>query len=320
MFGSDRQRIEEIIYNAEINSANVGTSVMELLSEYASELKHEKPQIAAKLVGLTKELRAGVKRWDAYKPYVDESVLVLLNIAEASSIPSDKIIRDYAPVRRITAAHEKTIRRNMLGPTGGAAFITALLSYSVSQFKKPIDSGMIVLPDNILFMMDYYTLINFTVVFLISGVIIAFPRKIPMLKGIFDKLDSLLALSIIRTMILVGYSSDDLIPVIKKQFKIDHKVEGQGIVGLVELLRFKKYITAEEAAEIKITMRNSDPIRPMAQYIKEREGDGEVYTKEAGKAVSTMAMLMTAVPVLMLVSILVAFLFASVEMSQGAGA
>jgi hypothetical protein len=317
LFNFNRQKVQDIIFNAEINSANIGTSVMDLFQKYATEFEAEDPAVSVKLIELSKKLQSGVKRWDAYAPYIDEDILSLLKVAEENSITADRIIRGYVPVKNITKKYQSSIRSNIIGPSIGALIISAILGYTVSQFKKPIDQGMVTVSQNIHFITNHYYLMSFSFVIVLSGFIIIFPNKVPILKGIFKKLESLMSLAIIRTMLQLGYSSDDLIGVIKKQYKIDFVVDSKGITGLIQLLRFAKYITPEEAAEIKITTQQDDPIKTIDKFIQDRVDAGESLIKEAGKAVTSLSMIMTAVPIILMVLVMISFLMAAADLSQG---
>jgi hypothetical protein len=313
MLDFDRKSIQDIIFRAESTSNAIGVSMIELLDKYAEELKETKPSISSKISAITKQLKSGKKRWDAYKEYVDGDVLELLKIAENKSIPAGVIINSYIPVKSMTSEYRKNIRSNLMGPIGGALFLISLLGYSVMQFKKPIDDGMVVVSDSIVTIASHYYLFNYSFIIVAASLLFLFPHKMPVLNKIFKKLDSLLAIATIETMMQVGYAAAEIIPSIKKQFDLSYEPKQRNIDGLTALLRDAKFITPEESAEIKIATTHDDPKKSLQRLMVERTKDADALSAEIGKTIKTITLVLTAMPVMMMVAVMVSFLTAATQ-------
>lgn len=312
---SNKKSIRDIIFNAELNSASIGVSTMELLEKYADEMRDSNPNVSMKILSIAREMQAGKKRWDAYEGVIDADVLKLLKMAEEKSIPSEKIITGYVPIKTITHQYNSTIRRNLIFPIVGALLITTILGYVVMKFKGPIDDGMVKVPEAASFVAEYYYHINISVIVFFAFLLFFIPHKLPMLKAVFLKLDSMLALAITRTMLQVGYASAEIIPILKNQFKSKAEPSANSVDGLIELLRYEKFIKPEEAAEIKITVTQDDPIKPIDRFIKQRQNDSEEMTKEAGKAVSTFTLLLTSIPIITMLIVMMNFLSGAADVA-----
>lgn len=321
MFGLDlkKEDIQNILFQAEINSAKVGTSYIELLDKYSQELNGSDDILAERINQIVRLLRQGKKRWDVYEGIVDEDVLVLLKMAEQKSISPDKIIENYLPVKNLISEYRKTIKRNLIGPIVRSVVVIILLGYTVTQFKKPMDDKMVIVSDFAYFIADNYFLLSLSIVGVVALMLFTVPHKLPLLKNIFKKLDSILAMATTNTMLQVGYSSAAIIPILKEQFKSEYVPDKYDIDGLVSFLRTEGLMRPDESAELKLAVTLHDPEETLSRFINTRKKDSEGLTKEAGKAVSVVALILTAIPIIFMVLVMTQFLMSAADMSQKAG-
>lgn len=319
MFFSDKAEVTSIIFKAEITSLHVGASIMELLGKYAEELKYEKPAIAEKLMNMVRALKNGKKRWDAYGSYIDEDVAQLLKMADKKNIPVGIIISNYVPAKEMSLKYTSGIRKSLLSPIISFIITTALLGQAVDSYRKPIEDKVVVVSDMTIMIMHNYYLFNFLFIAIIAAMLVLIPHKLPGLKTIFTKLEAILALATIESMLAIGYSTSEIIPEIKKQFKIDFEPKKKNVDGLLDMLRLKNYVNAFESAEIKIMTKQDDPKIAIQKITEERTKAAEKMSEDTSKMISTLAIILISVPALMMVSVFVAFLQAAVSMGSGGG-
>lgn len=311
--------MEEIILRAESIAARAGTDHMQILEEYSVSLKKTAPALSIKAINISKKLANGGKRWNVYKDFLDQDILMLLKMASEKNITAGKVIEDYLPIKRITNEYRRTIQKNLMMPTFITLFIIFALGYVNSELKKIVDTGMMHISDFAYTLMDNFYLINIGLVLFFTVLLFGLPRYVPILNKVYRELDAMQALALINTLLKVNYASIEIIPLLKKQFSLQHTCKRQDIDCLIEMLIVGKLITPLEAAELKVTTMQSDPKKAIELLVTERKKEAEGMTQVAGKIVNTLTMLMMASPVLFMVSAISGMLQAAMSIAQGAG-
>lgn len=315
-----KRPMEEIILRAESIAARAGTDHMQILEEYSKSLRKTAPVLSAKAINISKRLSNGGKRWHVYKDFLDQDILLLLKMASEKNITAGKMIEDYLPIKRITNDYRRTIKKNLLMPTFITFFIVLALGYVNGELKKIVDSGMMHVNDFSYTLMNNFYVFNLSLVGFFVTVLFLFPRFVPILNKVYRELDSMQALALINTLLKVNYASIEIIPLIKKQFDLQHNCKRQDIDCLIEVLISGKLVTPLEAAELKVTTMQSDPKRAIEMLVAERKKEADSMTQVAGKIVNTLTMLMMASPVLFMVSTISAMLQSAMALAQGTGA
>lgn len=316
---SDRSEIQEIIFKAEITADRVGDSVMVILAQYAEDLKPTNPKISEKLTAMVRMLKNGRKRWDAYGVYIDQDVAQLLKMADKKNIPVGLIINSYVPAKAQSVKYTKGIRKALIAPVVTYIITTLLLGYAVDNFKKPIEDKVLTVSDTIMLLMNNYYVINFVFIGFVAALLITIPHKLPGLKAIFVKLESILALATIDAMLSIGYSTSEIIPEIKKQFNIQSDPKRRNVDGLVEMLSKKNYISPFESAEIKIMTKQDDPKIAIKAIVADRKEEAAKISESISKLISTMAVLLVGIPALLMISVFVAFLQSAISLGTSGG-
>ncbi|MDD4969846.1 MAG: hypothetical protein PHT07_10505 [Paludibacter sp.] len=314
-----KRKMEEIILRAESVASRAGTDHMQILEEYAASLKKSEPTLSAKAINISRKLAGGGKRWNVYRDFLDQDILMLLKMASEKNITAGKIIEDYLPIKRITSEYRNTIKKNLVMPTAITLLVIIALGYVNGELKKIVDSGMMHISDTSYMLMDHFYLMNLSFVGFFAVLLFVFPRYVPILNKVYRELDAMQALALINTLLKVNYASIEIIPVLKKQFAITFSPKRQDIDGLIEILTVGKLVTALEAAELKVTTTQSDPKKAIEMLVNDRKKEAENLTQMAGKMVNTITLFMMATPILFMVSALSSMLQAAVALAQGAG-
>lgn len=300
LFGNNKEEIANIIIRAEVLAAQNGTTSFILLHQYAGELEKENKKLARDIRKLSKKLKQGLKRHDAYKQYLDDDILRLLKFSEEKSVSAGTVFEKYSPVKEKTTTYLKAIKKGLRTPLVIYTIMALVFSSVVSKFKIINEVSTKKLSTTSLFILDNYLLICGIILIFFIYFFIFIPQKMPLIKNIFSKLRSLLALSSVVTLMDIGYGSADVIPAITKQFDLKKgKHRTMNATALVELLKLNKIVTVFESADIKIGIEMSSLKETAAQILRRKMEDVETLNKEVAEILKNVSILLTAIPVLL---------------------
>lgn len=306
LFGNEKEKVAEILMRAELVSQKNGTSVFETIELYSNEIKKEEKKASSILMKIAKKLRFGKKRWVAYKGYLDDDLLKLLSIASSKSIASGVIFSNFAPIKEISMKYKKSIKSGFYAPLIQFVALSFVFNFVVSEFKILNSMGNTHLSSASMFIIDYFLYITFAITAIIGYFFFIKPTSLPLLKGVFNKLDSMLALSTVSTMFDVGYSSSDVFPLIVKQFKIKKSSSyGKNAGGLVKLLRVNEYINSFESADIKLSIENGTLEESISGILKSRLDEVDLLRDMVKQVVSNISLSLIALPVFMAGSVFI---------------
>jgi len=298
--GAERKQIAGIIMRAEISSLNNGVSIFETLESYSDELKKDSKSVSLSLREAARKLEASQKRWDVYKKYLDDDILRLLKISEEKNIPAGDIFAKYAPVKTIAEDNIAAVKKGLKTPIIMFVILASIFSFVVKNFAVINSVSDEKLSPTAMFIMNDYLLITGTMLAILIYLFFFIPEKVPLLKPVFKKLESLLILSTLDTMFSVGYSSSAVTPILVKQFQLKAKKRMAGNVSdLINILKNNNVVDAIEGADIKIGIENADFQKTIADVLKNRLKTIETLQKETGKIMDNISTILTAVPVVL---------------------
>ncbi len=305
-FDNTKKEVAGVIMRAEIISLESGVSIFETLEAYANELKKSDKKVSFALKEISKKIRNGQKRWDAYKKYLDEDILKLLKTSEEKSIPAGEIFHKYAPVKEMAEGYIRSIKSGLKSPIVMYILLSGIFSFVVSNFKVINSVSDKKMSAYSMFVMDHYILITGAILAFFVYMFYFIPEKMPILKSIFSKLNALLALSTVVTMFEMGYGAAATTPIVAKQFGLKRKKRNQkNAAAMVEMLRDNKIINAVEGADIKIGIEHGEFKRAMNSILNNKISDVDSLNKEVSKIMDNISVLMTAIPVIIAVSVFV---------------
>lgn len=296
---SNKQEISKMILRAELSAPRSGVSVFDMLGEYAKEIEKDKPKIAIKLQEVSRRMRRGEKRWNIYKNYVDSDILNLLEMAEQKSIPASKIFQTYIPIKELSEKYIKSIKNSLKSPLGIYLLLSVVFSFVVEKFRIVDTVGNAHLSSTALFIIDNFLAVTGGIlVFIVYALLIA-PQTMPLLKGIFKKLNSMLVLSTTLTMFEIGYSSAEIISILAKQFNLKVKRQQKDSKLLVMLLKENRFVDTYEGADIKIGIVHGSLKDTLQRILEDRLEDAEGMKDIISDVVKNISLAMMAIPIVM---------------------
>jgi len=317
IFSNAKKEIATIIMRAELISKEAGVSVAETLLEYSKELKKEK-EISSALEKISKRISSGVKRKEAYKKYLDDDILGLLKIAEDNSIPAGDIFSQYAPIKSMSDGFIKSIRSSIKTPVGIFILLTTIFSFVLSNLYEITSLTEKSISDAGTFVAENYAYINIAMLILFLYLFYSIPDKIPLLKPVFMRLRSLLALSTMSILFKVGYSSSEIIPLMQKQFNLKRKKkEKRNANSLVGMLADNDILTPVEGADLKIGIRHGAFDDSLQVSLSNKLKDIENLGKEISKIMESLSIVLTAFPILLALFVIAEILLLITSMSGG---
>lgn len=319
MFFSDREKIQRTIFKAEMLAESIGAPISEILKKYSDELRAGEKNTAEKISLIVSSLRSGKKRWDAYGKVIDPDVSKLLRMADEKSLSPGAIIRAYVPAKELSVKYKNGLKRSLKNPIGVFFAVTFTLGYVVQNFSSMVNSGTFKVNDFTIFVMNNFYLINFIFITLVTIPLVYSPEKMPILKKVFTRLDSILALASIEALLAIGYSTADAIPQIKKQFNIDFEPKKRNINGLIDLLLHKKFIDHYEAAEIKILTKEDDSKEAIRRIVRDRIDESKNMSEDMTKLVMNLSIVFSIVPFLLLLVVFGDVMLSAVSLASGGG-
>jgi len=299
----NKKEIASIILRAEILSMSSGVAVFEMLDNYSREVKRDRKKVSFQLMTLSKKLKAGRKRWDVYKEFLDKDILKLLMVAEEKSIPAGKILENYAPIKDISEKYLRSIKSSLKSPIGIYVVLSLVFSVVVDKFKTLSTMGEGLSEISMIIINNFLTITGALLVVFVYflGFI---PEKMPLLRGVFSKLNSMLALSTSSIMFKIGYSAVDAIPVLVKQFSIKSIKKRNDAEGLILLLKENKFIDVYEGADMKIAMSIGEFDTSIDRILQSRLNNIDDLNKSVSEVISNITVILTAIPLVLAMSVM----------------
>ena len=286
--------LENIIFESELMVASSKIDVAMVYNEYSRKLENKNKFASDELKKIARRLKANQNKYDVYEEYVDKVTLNLLKTAEAKGLSTSLVLQEYAPIRKLALKNKKSIKSALMVPLVLFVFITLILSNITSKFE--VSAGTIDFSPLALFLMHYYSVINFGVFLGVVAAFFYFPNKVPVLSAIYNKLDSLLAISLSQTLLMAGMSAKDVIPMIRRQFNItDRKGKGD-FEELVTILNDLKFLSVYEAADLELALQYGKFEEMLTEKKEKRFEETVRFGELVGEVVKNFSIVLLAIP------------------------
>jgi len=300
--------ILKIIYRSELASKKMGIASVELIENYAKALIENK-RIYFQLKKIIKALNSGNHKDVVYRDIMDKDIIILLKESRIKQIPSETIFKDYVPLKRIGERTLSSISKKLYVPFFIYAMLVLGLNTTMKSFLGVAEYGVVNFGSMQLWMMENFILINFAIGFIFAFFLLIIPTKTPIIKKVFIKIKGMLALSTIRTMSEMAYTSGDMYSTLVKQFEVKVKSKKSlrnvdNIGKLISLMKDEKMIDLMEGAELKLGAERGDFSESVDILLEEKRIEVESLQEMVNSIIGTLSMLLLTPPVFMIVSVL----------------
>ena len=307
-FKRSKNDILKIVYRSELTSKKMGISSFELIENYAKALKENK-RIYFFLKKIVKDLKTGQHKDIVYKDLMDKDIITLLRESRLKQIPSETIFKEYIPLKNIGERTMSSISKKLYVPFFIYAMLVLGLNSTMKSFLGVADYGVVNFGSVQLWMMENFIWINMAIGFVFAFFLLVIPTKTPIIKKVFLKIKGMLALSTIRTMSEMAYTSKDMVETIIKQFEIKEKKKKSlkslnNIEKLIILMKDEKMIDLLEGAELKLGAETGEFAESINLLLDEKKLEVESLQEMVNSIVGTLSMLLLTPPVFMIVSVL----------------
>jgi len=300
--------ILKVIYRSELASKKMGIASVELIENYAQALIENK-RVYFQLKKITKSLKSGNFKDVVYKDIMDRDIITLLRESRIKQIPSEAIFKDYVPLKRIGERTLSSISKKLYVPFVIYGMLVLGLNSTMKSFLGVAEYGVVSFGSVQLWMMENFVLINLSIGLLFAFFLLVIPTKTPIIKKVFIKIKGMLALSTIRTMSEMSYTSGDMYNTIVKQFDVKIKSKKtlrnvDNIGKLIVLMKDEKMIDLMEGAELKLGAERGDFSESVDILLEEKRIEVESLQEMVNSIIGTLSMLLLTPPVFMIVSVL----------------
>ncbi|MBD3822934.1 MAG: hypothetical protein IE916_00295 [Epsilonproteobacteria bacterium] len=303
----NKSKLQRIIYRVEVSAPKMGIPSYELLMKYSVELKKDK-QLSSELAMISRRLKDKNEPKDiAYKPYLDQDIIALIKEANKKQIALGTIFQDYAPIKEKATSTKRGVKAKLYFPFAIYFLLVFGLNEIVKEFVK-IGNGdtLIKFTDFELFILNNYVPINLSYGIVLGFFLAVIPQKVPYLKGVFQRLNGILALSTARTMYKMSYTSGEIIQTLAKQFSLkETKKYKNDANGLLTLMQKEKMVTLEQAAELKINLERGEIEKGIDLAIIEKTEEIETLQETINSALKTISIVLLTPPIYMVIQVLI---------------
>lgn len=291
-----KKLIQDTIFDAELMKARSTVDEKIILANYATELNN--PFVKQELQKVIRRLRNNQEKHIAYRQYFPNDVVTLFNTPKADI---GRIVKVYAPIRRIVDKNYQAIKSALLIPLIIYVFIISILGGVVSELKQ---TRAITLDGLAGFLMDHFMLINIVVLIGVVSAFFIFPKKLPLISTAFKKLDGLLALSLVETLMGINVAMPTIIEAVKNQFGIVSKRVDGDIAELADILQKAGFINQKDKADIKLSAAYTNKNEIIALKKEDRLEESKRFSEMVGEIVKHFSIVIMSIPIIQFVVIL----------------
>lgn len=285
-----RKLIQDTIFDAELMKARSTVDEKIILANYATEL--DVPFVSREIHKVIRRLKNNQEKHVAYRQYFPADVIMLFSTPK---VDIGRLVKTYAPIRRLIDKNTRAIQTALMLPIGLFVFIVIILGIAIGEI---MGSGISEPTGITAVIANHFYLINMIMLVVFALGFFAFPRKLPILKGAYRRLDSLLALSLIEIQLQLNVAMPMVISAIKKQFGI-HIKRGSGYIDeLVDVLSKAKLIDRKDRADIKLAAAYTDKIEIITLKKEDRLDDAKRFNDIVGDLVKQISVVFMAIPVI----------------------
>jgi len=291
-----KKLIQDTIFDAELMKARSTVDEKIILANYATELNI--PFVKQELQKIIRRLRNNQEKHVVYRQYFPKDVVTLFNTPKADI---GRIVKVYAPIRRIVDKNYQAIKSALLIPLVIYIFIISILGGVVSELKQTKTIILDGLPG---LLMDHFMLINVLVLIGVVSAFFIFPKKLPLISTAFKKLDGLLALSLVETLMGINVAMPTIIGAVKKQFDIVSKRADGDIAELADILQAAGFINQKDKADIKLSAAYTNKNEIIALKKEDRLEESKRFSEMVGEIVKHFSIVIMSIPIIQFVIII----------------
>jgi len=285
-----KKKVQDIIFEAELTGARSGVDRIEILKAYVKEVKSER--LKEELLKIIRKLERGERYSKVYKPYLSEEVIKLIELAESKGLPIARMIEEYVPVKKTIENLENSLKTQLKVPLITFGVVTLVFSFVLSQFKQISQSIELSFWSHLL--MNSYSWLMLAIGITFAVVLQKFPHKVPFLKNVYHEMKAIIGLSIAKTAYEMGLSSSDIVPMLKKYYKVEGKYS-LDVEGIVKLL--SPYLTELDRAGISLAVKYGRIEEKLKELAEVKFKNVEQLRKAVNDAVDNLTKVLIAIPI-----------------------
>lgn len=298
--------IENILLKAELTAATSGVAIHELLNEYAKALAKGEPFISQEIYHVRKLLLSNKPRYVAYSKYVNKGFLTILKTAEERKKPVNSLLEIYAPIYELSRKYDIAIRTSLRFPLVGFVVFSVVFSVVLRVFKTMKDQ----LSPYSTFIINYFPYISATIFFSLLYLLLVHRQKIPFLRSVYHRLNSILAISMTALFYNMGISTQDVLPIIRVQFKLPASTKKRiDINTLIQEFLAAKFITPLLGADIQMGVTYREPKKVFKTISNDMMFEAEQLSAPIGDAVKNIALFISAIPAILAMIVFFDFMY-----------
>lgn len=291
MFGV-KKKIAEIILSAELTGARSGVDRIEILSEYAKQIKDKRAK--EEIEKIASKLKRGERYSQVYKPYLSAEVVKLVELAESKGLPVAVMVQEYVPVKKTVEDLERSLKAQVKVPFVVFGIVVLVFSFVLRQFDQIQKSG-VELSDFSQLIIKFYLFFMLALGLFFFLVLWKFPHKTPIIGRVYKELRAIIGLAVAKTGYKMGLSSADLVPMLKRYYQVEGRYSPD-VSGLLSLL--SPYLSEFDRAEIVIAVKYGKVEEKLSELAEVKFKNVDYLKKTIDGAVDSLTKILIGIPIL----------------------
>jgi len=310
-----KKKIRKTIYKTEIDCTDMGIANFLLFKKYAKVYK-EDAVLSMHLSKIHKALERGASSVLVYREILDKDLLYLIDLGIKKGVDPVEIFRKYVPFKELGEETETSLKKKLYVPIIMFLLAVAGIYYTLDNFIVMAESGKIPFSEKSVFIMNNFLLINSV----IGGISIYFflikPSVLPGVKGIFNKIRSMMLLAIIQTMSNMNSGTREILDSIKKQFstsktKKQRRRFSDDTQALLYFLKKEEYLTLLQSGYLEISVERGEFSRGIEHVLMEKKQEIADSRGIVDEVISKISLFLLLPPLLMVLVIFLDLMEAS---------
>lgn len=200
-----KKKIQKIIYDAEVKSAYANISVEEIYERVNEYLGLEE------LDEIIEDLRSGMKKSEAYEPYLPYTAISIIEHAEDRSLPVYKILEELSNISSALDKAKSKLIQMIIMPVLTFIVTVFLSDYVLHKIATTIlGTKLVKAPFYLPFLMKFFIPINFAILGLFIFFVVVKPEHTPIVKNILKELESVRILNSVRLFYMANIPIEDI--------------------------------------------------------------------------------------------------------------
>jgi len=200
-----KKKIQKIIYDAEVKSAYANISVEEIYNRINEHLGWEE------LDEIIEDLQSGMKKSEAYEPYLPYTAIAIIEHAEDRSLPVYKILEELKVISKTIDKAKHKLTQMIIMPVLTFLVTVLLADYVLHRIATTLlGTKLIKAPFYLPFLMKFFIPINLIILALFIFFVVMRPDYTPIAKNIFKELESIRILNTVRLFYMANISIENI--------------------------------------------------------------------------------------------------------------